>query len=145
MKIIDENGRLWGKISVIDLLVVAVVVVLAAALYFKNNQAHTGTTVTEENITFQIRARGVYDYVADAIQVGDGLYDKDYASGGKAIGRITDIQVERDPGKKLALEVNDGTAGLIEADETVDLHYAGGPGAGGRKAVFHQPGVRPGG
>ena len=120
MKIIDRNGRLFGKISVIDLLVVAVVV-LAAALYFKNNQAHTGTTVTEENITFQIRARGVYDYVADAIQVGDGLYDKDYASGGKAIGRITDIQVERDPGKKLALEVNDGTAGLIEADETVDL------------------------
>ena len=121
MKIIDRNGRLFGKISVIVLLVVAVVVVLAAALYFKNNQAHTGTTVTEENITFQIRARGVYDYVADAIQVGDGLYDKDYASGGKAIGRITDIQVERDPGKKLALEVNDGTAGLIEADETVDL------------------------
>ena len=121
MKIIDRNGRLFGKISVIDLLVVAVVVVLAAALYFKNNQAHTGTTVTEENITFQIRARGVYDYVADAILVGDGLYDKDYASGGKAIGRITDIQVERDPGKKLALEVNDGTAGLIEADETVDL------------------------
>ena len=121
MKIIDRNGRLFGKISVIDLLVVAVVVVLAAALYFKNTQAHTGTTVTEENITFQIRARGVYDYVADAIQVGDGLYDKDYASGGKAIGRITDIQVERDPGKKLALEVNDGTAGLIEADETVDL------------------------
>lgn len=121
MKIIDRNSRLFGKISVIDLLVVAVVVVLAAALYFKNNQAHTGTTVTEENITFQIRARGVYDYVADAIQVGDGLYDKDYASGGKAIGRITDIQVERDPGKKLALEVNDGTAGLIEADETVDL------------------------
>ena len=121
MKIIDRNGRLFGKISVIDLLVVAVVVVLAAALYFKNNQAHTGTTVTEENITFQIRARGVYDYVAVAILVGDGLYDKDYASGGKAIGRITDIQVERDPGKKLALEVNDGTAGLIEADETVDL------------------------
>ena len=121
MKIIDRNGRLFGKISVIDLLVVAVVVVLAAALYFKYNQAHTGSKVTEENITFQIRARGVYDYVADAIQVGDGLYDKDYASGGKAIGRITDIQVERDPGKKLALEVNDGTAGLIEADETVDL------------------------
>ena len=34
MKIIDRNGRLFGKISVIDLLVVAVVVVLAAALYF---------------------------------------------------------------------------------------------------------------
>ena len=109
MKLIDRNGRLFGKISVIDLVVVAVVIVLAAALYFKNNQTHTGNAVVEQKITFQIRARGVYDYVADAIQVGDGVYDKDYASGGKSIGVITDIQIERDPG------------GLVDADETVDL------------------------
>ena len=38
MKIIDHNGRLFGKISVIDLLVVAVVVVMAAALHFKRSE-----------------------------------------------------------------------------------------------------------
>ena len=32
MKIIDRNGRLFGKISVIDVLVIAVVLVMAAAL-----------------------------------------------------------------------------------------------------------------
>ena len=121
MKLIDRNGRLFGKISVIDLVVVAVVIVLAAALYFKNNQTHTGNAVVDQKITFQIRARGVYDYVTDAIQVGDGVYDKDYASGGKSIGVITDIQIERDPGQKLANEIHDGTAGLVDADETVDL------------------------
>ena len=42
MKIIDRNGRLFGAVSVIDVLVVAVVVVMAAALYFKSIQAHTG-------------------------------------------------------------------------------------------------------
>ena len=67
MKIIDRNGRLFGAISVIDVLVILVVLVMAAALYFKGQQAHTGTAVTEQTVTFQIRARGVNSWVADAI------------------------------------------------------------------------------
>lgn len=121
MKIMDRNGRLFGKISVIDLLVIAVVAVLAAALTFKSNQSHTGVTVTEQPIVFQIRARAVDDYLAQAIQVGDGVYDKDYSSGGRAIGRITEIQVERDPGRKMNDEMNDGTAALLDYEDTVDL------------------------
>lgn len=121
MKIIDHNGRLFGKISVIDVLVILVVAVLAAALSFKSNQSHTGAAVTERPIVFQIRARGVDRYVADAIQAGDGLYDKDYSSGGKAIGRISLIEVERDPGQKLADDLHDGAAALVEAEDTVDL------------------------
>ena len=61
MNFIDRNGRLFGKISVIDVLVIGVVLVMAAALFFKNNQAHTGMSVTEQDITFQVRARGVDD------------------------------------------------------------------------------------
>lgn len=121
MKIIDRNGRLFGKISVIDVLVVLVVLVLAAALYFKGQQTHTGNTVTEQDITFQIRVQGLNDYVAAAILEGDGLYDSVYASGGRALGEITHIQVERDPGLKLKPDLGDGTTGLIEADDTVDL------------------------
>lgn len=121
MKIVDHNGRLFGKISVIDLLVILVVAVMAAALYFKSSQTHTGSTVAEQKITFQVRARGVDSYVADAVQIGDGLYDKDYSSGGRAIGYITDIQVERSPGTKLADELHDGAAALVEAEDTVDL------------------------
>ena len=94
MKMIDRNGRLFGKISVIDVLVILVVLVMAAALYFKNIQTHTGTAVTEQTITFQVRARGVDNFVADAIVVGDGLYDQSYSSGGRALGEITDVQVE---------------------------------------------------
>lgn len=120
MKVIDQNGRLFGKISVIDLLVVAVVIVLAAALHFKSGQTHTGITVTEQPITFQLRVRGVRSYVVDAIRVGDGLYDQNYSSGGRALGEITDIQVERDPGTTMAY-LNDGTVALIDTDDTVDL------------------------
>lgn len=121
MKLIDRNGRLFGKISVIDVLVILVVLVLAAALQFKSNQTHTGTGVTEQTITFQIRARGIDDYVADAILVGDSLYDKTYSSGSGAVGEIIDVQVERTPGTLLADKLTNGTAGLLVAEKTVDL------------------------
>ncbi len=121
MKIIDRNGRLFGKISIIDVLVIAVVIVMAAALYFKGRQTHTGASVTERPIVFQIRAQGIDNYVADAILEEDYLYDQGYSSGGKPIGRITLVEVERTPGTKVADELGDGTAALVEAEDTVDL------------------------
>ena len=44
MKIIDKNGRLFGKISVIDVLVILVVAVMAFALYVKNNSLSVTST-----------------------------------------------------------------------------------------------------
>ena len=120
MKIIDHNGRLFGKISVIDLLAAVVVIVLAAALYFKSNQTHTGITVTEQPITFQVMVRGARNYVADAIHVGDGLYDQNYASGGSSLGEITEVQVVREPGTS-QVSLNDGTVALVDTADSVDL------------------------
>lgn len=120
MKIIDRNGRLFGKISIIDLLVIAVVIVMAAALHFKSNQTHTGVSVTEEPITFQIRAQGVRTYVADAIRIGDSIYDQAYPSGGRPLGRITDIQIVRDPGTTIAYPL-DGSIIMADMEDSLDL------------------------
>ena len=69
MRIIDRDGRLFGKISVIDLLVIAAVAVIAAAVYVKNNATPTGSgTVREQSITFQIQTVGMEDYLTGAIR-----------------------------------------------------------------------------
>lgn len=117
MKIIDHNGRLFGKISVIDVLVIAVVLVMAAALSFKSNQTHTGTSVTETPITYQVLVQGARTYVSDAVQVGDLVYDQDHSSGG-TLGEITAIEVL--PGAKLA-ELRDGTVDIIPVEDGVNL------------------------
>lgn len=117
MKIIDHNGRLFGKISIIDVLVVAVVIVMAAALSVKGRQTQTSTSVTNEPITFQVQVQGVRTYVADAIQVGDLLYDPDYSTGG-ALGVITDIQVT--PGTQLA-DFSDGTLETVPKEDCKDI------------------------
>ena len=88
----DNNGRLFGKISVIDLLVILVVAVMAFALHQKN----TSFTVTASSgagtpITFTCLAENLDLQVADAVAVGDKLYDEDHATGG-AIGTITAIE-----------------------------------------------------
>ena len=91
-KIIDRNGRLFGFISVIDLLVIVVVAVMGFALYTKNTQmAITSTNTADQTITYQILASGIRTYVAEAVREGDQLFDPDRSSGG-TLGTITDIQ-----------------------------------------------------
>ena len=117
MKVMDQNGRLFGKISIIDVLVIGVVLVLAAALFFKNNQTHTGTTVSNQTITYQVLVTGTRSYVADAIAVGDTMYDLDHASGG-TLGKITAI--ETSDGTKFT-ELANGTVGMVPAEGCTDL------------------------
>ena len=118
MKIIDREGRLFGKISVIDVLVLAVVAVMAVALYVKTNHNDiTSTSVSNVPITYQVLARGVRSYVSDAVQVGDFLYEQDRSTGG-SLGEITDVQVL--PGGRLA-ELNDGTVDTVPVEDGVDL------------------------
>ncbi len=122
MKIIDRDGRLFGKISIIDLLVIAAVVVIAAAVYVKKNATPTGSgTVKEQPIVFQIRAAGLEDYLTDAIRVGDKIYDANYSSGSGPVGEITEVQVLSSPGTLLCEDMTDGTLPMLEAEGTVDL------------------------
>ena len=92
MKVIDKNGRLFGQVSIIDVVVVLLVIVLAVALRHKAQLPQTGTTVAETPITIQVWARNLRPEIVDSIHIGDGLYDPDRTTGG-AIGRVTDIQV----------------------------------------------------
>ena len=73
MKVIDNNGRLFGKISVIDVLAILVVLALGAALYVKSNQPHTGVSVPTQTITYQVRVDGAPEYLQNSIHVGDAV------------------------------------------------------------------------
>ena len=118
MKVIDHNGRLFGKISVIDVLVILVVIALAGALYVKNTRPHTGTSLAPQTITYQVLVEGAQSYLKDNIHVGDKVYDLTYSSGGSPLGEITDI--EEQPGSKLTT-FTDGTMGLAQVEDGVNL------------------------
>ena len=73
MKVIDNNGRLFGKISLIDVLAVLVVLALGAALYVKSNQPHTGASVPTQPITYQVRVDGARRTSGTASTWGTGV------------------------------------------------------------------------
>ena len=117
-KIIDRNGRLFGFISVIDLLVIVVVAVMGFALYTKNTQmAITSTNTADQTITYQILASGIRTYVAEAVREGDQLFDPDRSSGG-TLGTITDIQVSDGT---YEAKLSDGTYEVVPAENHYNL------------------------
>jgi hypothetical protein len=89
-RIIDKNGRIFGKISIIDVFVLLIVLALGAALYIKFNvldfTSKSGGTGT---ITYNVTIYGVRDYTVDGLKPGDLLYDKNSSS--NAIGMITAV------------------------------------------------------
>ena len=121
MKIMDNNGRLFGKISIIDVLVIAVVAVLAVAMYLKTNtMTHTSTALPSDVIEYEVKVQNVQPYVAEAIRVGDKVYDEDNPSVG-CVGEIT--AVETMPGTE-QVTFRDGTADIVTTQDTVDLRVS---------------------
>ena len=93
MKIIDKNGRLFGKISVIDVIVILVVAVMAVALYLKTNtMTHTSTATSNQTINYQVYARGVAESVEDVLRLEDQLFDEDRGNSG-CLGVIKNIEI----------------------------------------------------
>ena len=118
MKIIDNNGRLFGKISVIDVMVILIVAVMAVALYLKTTtMTHTSTSTNNEKFTYQVYARGVASYVEDDLRLEDTLFDEDRTNSG-CLGVIKSIEVL--PGTE-QVAFDDGTVELAPSEDTVDL------------------------
>ena len=99
-KFIDRDGRVFGLISVVDLLVLILLVLAGVSLYLKANVLDTTQTVQQgqdlssmDTISVQVMVSNVPDYVADALAVGDQVYDQSNFDAG-VLGTIADFQVQ---------------------------------------------------
>ena len=117
MKILDRDGRLFGKISIIDVIVILVVAVLALAIYVKTQMPQTGTSVTTTKVVYQMKLNNQPEYMLSAIEIGDELFDKERSTGG-SLGTIVDIEVS--PGTEQG-ELDDGTVAQVPAENQYNL------------------------
>ncbi len=91
-KIIDENGRLFGLVSIIDVLVVAVAAVMVFALYRKDNTMPIASVADPmDNITYQVVVTNMPVGRYESLREGDQIYERETKS---PIGTIEAIQVE---------------------------------------------------
>lgn len=69
MKIVNEKGKLFGLINVVDLIVLVVVLLLAAALFIKFVLPAANEVISPESqMVVTVRIRGVMDYMKDQIK-----------------------------------------------------------------------------
>ena len=101
-KFIDENGRLFGKISFIDVVVLLAVAAVVLTFLLKPEVivSTTGSTDTVP-VEYTIVARDIRRNIAETFRPDDTLYTE----GGVAIGKITEVKSEQ---AKLITQLVDG-------------------------------------
>ena len=72
--LIDKKGKIFGKISVVDIFVLVLVLVLAVGFYYKYNKTNVEKMDT---IRTTFYSAYVLDNVVDDLQIGDIVTDKD--------------------------------------------------------------------
>jgi len=86
-RMIDEKGRLFGKISVIDLSILFLIVMVAIGAVIKFTVTpQTAVTIQAAPVQYTLEIRGVRHWAMHNIRVGDALFD-----GGVYVGTVTDI------------------------------------------------------
>lgn len=94
MKLIDEKGRLFGKINLIDLLVVLLIVAVLAAVVWKlgGNKAAAAVSGSNKKAVYTVEME---DVPADIAAFADTQIGKSLVNDSKVIAAvITDVRTE---------------------------------------------------
>lgn len=123
---IDKKGRLFGKISIVDILVILVIVVGVVGAYFTLSVVNSGSLsdnsklalnssspFTSADVTFEIK--GVRAMTRDGLCEGDEVYETE---DNKFIGTIT--KVTSKPAQKEYI-ANDGTFFVATIPDKYDV------------------------
>ena len=88
---INRDGKLFGKVSIIDIVVVVLVIVLALGIYKMFVGGSSAVVTSSEKVECTFIIKNVRSYTADALAKKGPLYDK---VSKEYIGEITDVKVE---------------------------------------------------
>lgn len=115
--LMDDKGKLFGKISIIDICVVLVIVALALGSAYKFGVIGQKTVDSKyDQLQYVIQVSGIRQQAIDAIIPGDEIYD---VKTGSDMGSIVSKEV------KPALEdivKTDGTVVWAEKPERFDVY-----------------------
>lgn len=115
-RFIDENGRLFGTISIVDLIVIIIAIALIGAIYAKFHVLEkTSSTVPTTNITYQVKVSAVRGSAFDTILEGDTVY----SSTGIELGTIKSISLK--PAER-STPLADGTLVLSPIENRNDAY-----------------------
>lgn len=95
MMIIDEKGRLFGKVSIIDVAIIAILIAVLAFALVKfgvlgSSSASVNTSGKEQTIEIKFYQSDADSFVTEKVMVGDVLYDDTL---GNVLGVVTNVEI----------------------------------------------------
>jgi len=116
-KFIDEKGRLFGKISIIDIIIVIAVIGLGFGYVYKRTSAVVQQIITADT-TFYVTlvAEKIRSFSVEAVNEGDIFYKQHEQ---QPLGKVIGIHSEQ--AKDIMLKT-DGTAVLAPVEDRYDLY-----------------------
>jgi hypothetical protein len=114
-KLIDEKGRLFGIISVVDIIALVAVIILGLVVFARlSGQSNPLITVNTIPVTYTVRLQMVRYTVAELVRPGDSLFNET----GTYIGTIVDVSVTE---TAIAEWIIDGTFLVAGAQDRYDV------------------------
>ena len=88
---INKDGKLFGKISIIDLLVIVVIVAMAAGVYMRFFKTPEKVEVKTEKLTYTMKVTDARMFSVEALEKKGDIYDADTK---EKLGTITDVKID---------------------------------------------------
>jgi hypothetical protein len=90
----DKKGKLFGKVSIVDILIVVIIIAVVGGLYYKFGNSGTVTAFTKtEKVQVSFYSESIPKYIVDSIKVGDVAKDRVQTI---VIGKVIDVKVGPD-------------------------------------------------
>ena len=113
---INKDGKLFGKISIVDIAVILIIVILAVGIYVRFGSNAVSEVVSGEKIECTFIVKNVRSYTAEALKKGGPLYDK---TSKEYIGEITNVEITDG---KYQVNMADGTFKAAVPDERYNVY-----------------------
>lgn len=120
MKIIDEKGKIFGKLNIIDLLVILLVIAAVAFLGIKLANRDSGGVVGTTKLTYTVKVSAVEPEVYESVK--QNIPGQLMASGELVNGTV--VSVEAEPSHSGAsLSTEGGALDVTLRDDLLDLVF----------------------
>lgn len=89
--ILDKNGKIGGKISIIDIAVILLIIVVAAGITLRYGSKITAAVESDKLFEYEVRVSSVREYTVNALKKKGKITDK---KSEKDLGEIVDVRTE---------------------------------------------------
>ncbi len=88
--ILDKNGKIGGKFSIIDAGVILIILIVAAGIFVRFSSGMTTAVKSDKEFEYKVEVTGVRQYTIDALNKKGKITDKKSEMN---LGEITNVEV----------------------------------------------------